>query len=99
LEKVILFIWIGENVYFKQPNTLSVIIDHFLELNKVDFEKVEYKTESNKLTEFKDEKFSLKFRNYHKEKVLLRVVDKNLNLSRSGVARLNQMKDDLKINN
>lgn len=83
----------------RQPNTLSVIVDRFIELNKIEFDKVEYKTEPNKLTEFKDLKLSSLFREYHKEKALLRVVDKNLNLSRSGMARLKQMKDDLKINN
>lgn len=83
----------------RQPNTLSVIIDRFIELNKIELDKIEYKTEPNKLTVFKSEDLSLSFRQYHKEKALLRVVDKKLNSSRSGLARLKPMKDDLRINN
>lgn len=83
----------------RQPNTLSVIIDRFIELYNIDVDKIEYKSEPKKLTEFKDTNLAKKFREYHKEKALLRVVEKKLNSSRSGLARLKQMKDDLKIHN
>jgi hypothetical protein len=81
----------------RQPNTLSVIIDRFIEVNKIDIDKVEYTINPNKLTDFKDENLKNTFRIYHKDKALLRIVDKNLNASRSGLARLKQMKDDLRI--
>lgn len=83
----------------RQPNTLSVIIDRFIELHNIDVEKIEYNSQPKKLTEFKDLILTNKFREYHKEKALLRVVEKKLNSSRSGLARLKPMKDDLKISN
>ena len=83
----------------RQPNTLSVIIDRFIELYKIDVDNIEYDFYSFKLPAFKDLKLSSKFRSYHQEKALLRVVDKRLNLSRTGMARLKEMKDDIKIEN
>lgn len=83
----------------RQPNTLSVIIDRFIELFDIDVVGVEYVYYPDKLTTFKDDDLSIKFRKYHKEKALLRVVNKDLNLSRSGMARLKEMKDDIKVRN
>lgn len=77
----------------RQPNTLSVIIDRFIKVKKI-----EYKSDLNKLSEFKNQELAKSFREYHTEKALLRVVDKNLNSSRSGLARLKPMKVDIKIN-
>lgn len=83
----------------RQPNTLSVIIDRFIELNQIEIDKVEYKFEPYKLSSFKSSKLTKSFKDYHKDKALLRVVEKSLNHSRSGLARLQVMKDDLKIDN
>lgn len=81
----------------RQPNTFSVIVDRFIELNGLDVNLVEYEIKPHSLTQFKDSNLSDSFRKYHEEKALLRIVDKALNLSRSGFARLKPMKDDLRI--
>jgi len=81
----------------RQPNTLSVIIDRFIEAFSIDVDQVEYKYTSGKVTLFEDEELANNFRQYHKEKALLRIVSKRLNLSRSGMARLKEMKNDIKI--
>lgn len=83
----------------RQPNTLSVIIDRFIEVFEIDVDIIDYKASPDQLTLFKDESLSNKFREYHKDKALLRIVEKSLNLSRTGMARLKEMKDDIKIDN
>lgn len=76
---------------------MSVIIDRFIEAFSIDVDQVEYKYTSGKVTLFEDEELANNFRQYHKEKALLRIVSKRLNLSRSGMARLKEMKNDIKI--
>jgi len=85
------------HVDHRQPNTFSVIVDRFIELNKIDLEKVEYDRINNyghKLIEKQIEKL---FREYHAEKANLRVVNRKRNLSRSYQARINRQQKDLKI--
>ncbi len=78
-------------------NTFSIIVDRFLEMNQFDINSIEYcSNESNHLV-FKDQELAAKFRQYHKEKATLRIVRKECNLSRTGLARVKQMKADLKI--
>lgn len=81
----------------RQPNTFSVIVDRFIELKNINLDTVNYEVLPTSLTQFSDRKLADLFREYHKEKALLRVVDKSLNMSRSGLSRLKPLKDDLKI--
>ena len=81
----------------RQPNTLSIIIDRFIERNQIDVEKIEYKSSYLQLMQFKDAILAEKFRLYHKEKALLRIVDKKLNASRTGLARIKPLKADIRI--
>jgi len=87
------------NVDHRQPNTFSVIVDRFIELNKLDIEKIEYIQIDGGPNELKDDKLKLNFRKYHQDKANLRIVKKDLNLSRSFQARVNRQKKDLVIKN
>lgn len=96
-ETKILSKWDDLAVDHRQPNTFSVIVDRFKELNQLDIEKMEYVTEENNIFIFADKKLVESFRLYHKEKANLRVVRKEQNLSRTNMARLKQSPKDLKI--
>src|SRR5690606_23913658 len=75
-ETKILSSWTELAVDHRQPQTFSVIVDRFVELNRIDLEKVEYKVlEDNRLV-FDDSELEENFRNYHKEKANLRIVRK-----------------------
>lgn len=91
--------WTELVVDHRQPNTFSVIVDRFVELFKIDLKKVEYKTDENNFYLFKDNELSENFRNYHKEKAVLRVVRKECNSSRAHQGRIKEQKKDLKIKN
>lgn len=81
----------------RQPNTFSVIVDRFKELNNTDVTKTVYEINNENILVFKDNELSLKFRNYHKEKAILRIVRKECDLSRTGMARLKRTNNDLTI--
>ena len=66
--------WEDLAVDHRQPNTFSVIVDRFKELNQISATEVEYITTEENILIFKDETLSDKFRNYHKEKANLRIV-------------------------
>lgn len=85
------------NVDHRQPNTFSVIVDRFIELNKLDIENIEYLQVDGGPNELKDEKLKQEFRIYHQDKANLRIVKKDLNLGRSFQARVNRQKKDLTI--
>ncbi len=85
------------NVDHRQPNTFSVIVDRFVELNNLDIEKIEYIQVGGGPNELKDDKLKQDFRKYHQDKANLRIVKKDLNLGRSFQARINRQKKDLKI--
>jgi hypothetical protein len=87
--------WEELSVDHRQPNTFSVIIDRFIELNGIDVSLVEYKKTPDHVYIFKDGLLSEKFRRYHKEKANLRVVKKVINLGRSHQARVKRQKRDL----
>lgn len=91
--------WTELVVDHRQPNTFSVIVDRFVELFKIDLKKVEYKTDENNFYLFEDNELSENFRNYHKEKAVLRVVRKECNSSRAHQGRIKEQKKDLKIKN
>ncbi len=85
------------NVDHRQPNTFSVIVDRFIELNNLDIEKVEYIQVDGGPNVLKDDRLKQDFRKYHQDKATLRIVKKDLNLGRSFQARVNRQKKDLKI--
>lgn len=81
----------------RQPNTFSIIVDRFIELNKIDINSIEYIEIIDGVYNFKDEEISNKFRIYHKEKANLRIVKKGKNSGRAHQARVKQQKKDLRI--
>jgi hypothetical protein len=83
----------------RQPNTFSVIVDRFIELNDIDMPNVGYDKSENYGHVFCDKELADKFRKYHKDKATLRVVQKSRNLTRSYQGRVNKQKKDISINN
>ena len=81
----------------RQPNTFSVILDRFIELNKIEVEKIEYIVIDGDGKELADSELKQKFIEYHREKANLRIVKKDNNLGRSYQARIGRQKKDLTI--
>ena len=81
----------------RQPNTFSVIVDRFVELNQIDLNEIEYKVNEDNHLVLEDESLAEKFRAYHKEKANLRIVRKERNLSRSGLAKNQKQNKDLTV--
>lgn len=81
----------------RQPNTFSVIVDRFIELNNIDILTIQYINVIDGVYRFKDEELCRKFKEYHKEKANLRIVKKSKNLARAYQGRLKKTKNDLKI--
>lgn len=88
--------WEDLVVDHRQPNTFSVIVDRFIENRNIDFVEVEYSIIDNILF-FEDSNLNNDFKKYHKEKAILRIVKKELNSSRTQLAKLKIFKKDLKI--
>jgi len=89
--------WEDLSIDHRQPNTFSVIVDRFKEVNRIDTSEVDYVTDESNNLIFKDENLAENFRNYHKEKSNLRIVRSEINLSRTGMARLKRSSKDLTI--
>lgn len=89
--------WEDLSVDHRQPNTFSVIVDRFVELNNINLSEVEYFQIGGDMDEIANNELKEKFRQYHKDKANLRVVKKNLNLGRSFQARVNRQTKDLTI--
>jgi len=87
--------WEDLTVDHRQPNTFSVIVDRFIELNNLHLENIEYIEVDGDVNELADSELKEKFRQYHNEKANLRIVRKNLNLGRSFQARVSRQKKDL----
>ncbi len=85
------------NIDHRQPNTFSVIVDRFKEIKNLDLEKIEYLQINGGPNELADKKLETEFRDYHKDKAILRLVKKELNLSRAYQARIGKTKKDLTI--
>jgi len=81
----------------RQPNTFSVIVDRFIELNNLNLATIEYINVDGGPNELADVELKEKFRQYHKDKANLRIVKKKLNLGRSFQARVSRQKKDLTI--
>lgn len=91
--------WTDLVVDHRQPNTFSIIVDRFIELNNINLEEIRYKTAENNFCLFNDDELTEKFRQYHKDKAILRIVRKELNSERAHQGRLKEQKKDLKIKN
>ena len=81
----------------RQPNTFSVIVDRFIEINEIDITKVDYIEIFDGVYEFGDEALSNQFKSYHKEKANLRIVKREINSGRAYQGRIKPQKKDLKI--
>ena len=89
--------WTELNIDHRQPNTFSVILDRFIELNNIDIENIEYVEIDGGSNELVNCELKENFIHYHIEKANLRIVRKELNLGRSYQARVNRQKKDLRI--
>ncbi|WP_321997020.1 DCL family protein [Draconibacterium orientale] len=92
-----LLLWEELNVDHRQPNTFSVILDRFIELNQIDIKEIEYNKLSGQADELADNELANKFRDYHRQKANLRIVKKDINMGRSFQGRVNRQKKDLTI--
>lgn len=90
--------WEELTVDHRQPNTFSVIVDRFIEVNNIDVETIKYIREKGQPDKFQNERIVDEFRSYHSQLANLRIVNKNLNLGRSNQARIKRQKKDLTIN-
>ncbi len=86
-ETGILSTWTELTVDHRQPNTFSVILDRFKELNGFDLDKIKYKSDDNNFIIFDDSNIAELFREYHKEKANLRLVRNECNSVRTSLAR------------
>lgn len=89
--------WDELAVDHRQPNTFSVIVDRFKELNKIKLDLIEYSSTDQNHIIFKDGNLTEQFREYHKEKASLRIVRTECNSSRTGLARIKRTSKDLTI--
>ncbi len=96
-ETNVLSSWQELAVDHRQPNTLSIIIDRFKELNNIELSEIEYRTTKDNLIIFKEDKLLQKFISYHRDKATLRVVRKEQNSSRSAMGRVKPNSKDLTI--
>lgn len=85
------------NVDHRQPNTFSVIVDRFLEIKNIILDEIKYIQINGGPNELENEILKKEFREYHKEKANLRLVKKELNLSRAHQGRIRKTNKDLTI--
>jgi gluconate kinase len=97
-ESNLLSYWEELVVDHRQPNTLSMIVERFKELNSIDLDTLDFFQNYKNHLLFTDVILQQKFREYHKEKAALRIVRKELNLSRAHLARVRKSSKDLEIN-
>lgn len=89
--------WAELAVDHRQPHTFSIIVDRFKEVNNFNFDAIEYTSSPDNQLIFKDENLTQNFRDYHKVKANLRIVRKECNSSRTGLARVKKTTKDLTI--
>ena len=94
-ETNILSKWEELAVDHRQPNTLSIIIDRFKEVNEIILEDIEYQSNKENLIIFRNQELMQKFISYHRKKATLRVVRKERNSSRSAMGRVKKSSKDL----
>jgi hypothetical protein len=96
-ETGILSRWSELVVDHRQPNTFSIIVDRFKEVNKIDLDSIEFTSNDQNHIIFEDDKWAERFKQYHKEKASLRIVRTECNSSRTGMARIKRTAKDLTI--
>lgn len=89
--------WTELAVDHRQPNTFSIIVDRFKEVNKIDLDFIEYTSNKQNHIIFENANWTENFKIYHKEKANLRIVRKECNSSRTGLARIKKSTKDLAI--
>lgn len=89
--------WLELVVDHRQPNTFSMIVERFKEVNDIDLEKIDYTINEQNHIIFEDSLLGNKFIEYHKDKASLRIVRIECNLSRTGMARIKRTSKDLTI--
>jgi hypothetical protein len=89
--------WTELVVDHRQPNTFSVIVDRFKEVNRIELDKIEYTSNEQNHIIFKDDSWTKQFRMYHMEKASLRIVRTECNSSRTGLARIKRTSKDLTV--
>lgn len=89
--------WTELVVDHRQPNTFSVIVDRFKEVNSIEINKIKFSTNEHNYIIFKDNNLTEHFKKYHKEKASLRIVRKECNSSRTGLARIMRTSKDLTV--
>ncbi|MCX2739632.1 DUF3223 domain-containing protein [Pontibacter anaerobius] len=89
--------WTELVVDHRQPNTFSIIVDRFKEVKNINHDVIEYTSNEQNHIIFKDETLIKDFREYHKNKSVLRVVRRECNSSRTGMARVGKSSRDLTI--
>ncbi len=94
-ETNILSKWMELAVDHRQPNTFSMIVERFKEINSIKVDRIEYKSNVENLILFQDEKLTQSFIKYHSEKANLRIVRKECNASRTALARVKRNSKDL----
>ena len=80
-----------------QPNTFSITVERSKEVKQIDIEKIEYFVNDNNQLLFCDQELLTVFVEYHKMKANLRVIKKENNLSRTGMARVKQTPNHSKL--
>jgi hypothetical protein len=96
-ETGILSTWSELVVDHRQPNTFSVIVDRFKEVKSINLDTIEYTSNDQNHIIFQDYNLIENFKQYHKEKASLRIVRKEWNSSRTGMARIKRTTKDLTI--
>lgn len=79
----------------RQPNTLSIIIDRFKEVNVIEISGIEYKSENSSIIIFKKYELTQKFIAYHQDKANLRIIRKECNAARASMGRVKRNTKDL----
>lgn len=89
--------WTELVVDHRQPNTFSVIVDRFKEVNKIDLDTMTFTSNEHNHIVFENDHWTQSFKEYHKEKASLRIVRIECNSSRTGLARIKRNSKDLMI--
>lgn len=89
--------WTDLVIDHRQPNTFSIIVDRFKEANRIDLDAVEFTSNEQNHIIFKDDNLTQEFKKYHKKMANLRIVRKECNSSRTGMARIKRTNKDLSI--
>lgn len=89
--------WTDLVVDHRQPNTFSMIVDRFKEVSGVELESLEFTWNDRNHIIFKDQDLARSFIAYHQAKATLRIVRKECNSSRTGMARMKKSTRDLTI--